>query len=232
MANAIPLLLAGAAALLLMSKKKDKKGAPATAGEADEAFELEVPEEPPGPGPLDDFPGADPGADPTFSPGIDPATAAEPGGSEFSQGPVDDPVAKCNLFIEEIWVDTEADDELPVNPVAVEEAILPALRAYMRAAADDKGSALKDEDIMPEAALAAMEAVAPGCGWEVVDMAWRFANGQPVTGKVQDVVVSVMELVPAVMKEVNKEKGYVFTMHAKVVPGGGGGGGGVGGLGS
>lgn len=228
MANAIPLLLLGGAALLLMSKK-DKKGTAAPATDTDEeGFELEVPDEPPGPGPLDDLPGEGAAADP----GIDPATSAEPGGTHFSEGTTEDPVAKCNLFIEEIWVDVEDDDELPVNEVAVEEAILPALRAHMSAVADQKGSMLKDEDIMPEAALAAMEAVAPGCGWEVVDLAWRFANGQPVTGKVRDVVVSVMQLVPAVMKEVNQEKGYVLTMHSKKADyGGGGGGGGFGDIG-
>jgi hypothetical protein len=170
---------------------------------------------------LDDFPGA--------GGGIDPATAAEPGGSEFVQRPADDPVAKCNRFIEEIWVDVDDDEELPVNAVAVEEAILPALRAHMSAVADSKGSMLRDEDVMPDAALAAMEAVAPGCGWEVVDLAWRYAGNQPVTGKVRDVVVSVMKLVPSVMSQVNQEKGYVFKAHISKV---GGGDGGVGGLGS
>jgi hypothetical protein len=223
MANAIPLILLAGAGLLLMSKK-DKKGATATPGGVDEeAFELEDVDEPGGPGPLDDFPA--PGGE------IDPATAAEPGGSKFVQRPADDPVAKCNRFIEEIWVDVDDDDELPVNEVAVEEAILPALRAHMSAVADSKGSMLKDEDVMPDAALAAMEAVAPGCGWEVVDLAWRYAGNQPVTGKVRDVVVSVMKLVPSVMSQVNQDKGYVFKAHiSKIVPDGGGGG--VGGLGS
>lgn len=182
MPKPMPLLLLGAGALLLMSKK-GKSGAPVEKGE-------ELTEEPPGPGPLDEIPVPEAGAEPEPEP------------------PQESLREKCDRFIEEIWVETEGDDELPVNAVAVEESIIPALHEYISNVADEKGAAVVDQDVSPGCVLAAMEAIAPGCEWEVVDLAWRYAGGLPIMGKVNDVLVAVMRLVPQVTKDVNVEKGY------------------------
>jgi len=211
MPNPMPLLLIGAGALLLMSKK----GKGTTHVEED----AETAGEPPGPGPLDEIPG--------------PARS----GSEQAGESL---VEKCDRFIEEIWVDSDDEDELPINAVAVEESILPALHTHIGEAADQKGSAISSSDVVTGAVTAAMEAVAPGCGWEVVEGGWRYAGGQPVEGKVHDVLLGVISLVPKVTGDINVEKGYLkkaglsskktgVGLSSGVAKGGGGGIGNIGG---
>lgn len=135
-------------------------------------------------------------------------------------------VEKCDRFIDEIWVDADDDDELPINSVAVEESIIPALHNHIGTAADQKGSIISSNEVVTGAVIAAMEAIAPGCGWEVANAGWRYAGGKPVQGKVRDVLLGVMKLVPKVTSDINVEKGYLkkATFSAKKADGGGYGG--------
>ena len=138
----------------------------------------------------------------------------------------EDPVARCNRFIDQIWVDTDADDELPIRPVVVEESILPALRGFIRRKADEKGSYLREPDVLPVALIVGMEAVAPGCQWEVgQDFAWRYAGGMPITGRPLEVMKSLGQLALSVRDEVNIEKGYVKVARFAPIDDDGGGGG-------
>ncbi len=230
MANVLPIILvAGAAAVLLGRKKKKRKRTPALTEEAKkEIKELVEGTRPPQVPDLDgmmveetslefeDKPAGEAAGDFEMESESleydveDDAEEAEAPAPELSpQEKYAQMRAKCDTFIDAVHIEPTEAGEIPINKIAVEQSILPAMRESALGFAQNLGTPLDGETIGPRLVLAGLEAVAPGCGWEFseADQEFRYADNKRADGgRMGQVLGAVIDLSVIVLNEINQPK--------------------------
>lgn len=228
--NLLPLLLVGGAAVAIGGRKKKKKKRPA----AKEAKKLPAPRPVPegfglGEGavdesdlqPTDEPTGAAAGdfeevvedfeesEDDAFGEPADPVAQAQQVQQQVAQKALSQK-EKCVAFIGEIHVIPTEVDEMPINKVAVEQSIVPAMRSAAIGIHNNLNIPFDEEAMGPQMVLSALEAVAPECGWEYSDAVgeFRYAGGESAhTGKVGDVLNAMFDLTVMVLNGLRSESG-------------------------
>jgi hypothetical protein len=227
-ANVLPLLFVGGAALLLLGKKKKKrKRAPALSEEAKEEIKelvektrppqvpdlggvmteessLEFEEKPTGEA-AGDF--KIESEDLEYDEEDDAEEAEKPPPEISPQEKYEQMRAKCDTFIDAVHIAPTQDDEMPINKIAVEQSILPAMKDSAHGFAQNLGMPLDGETIGPRLVLAGLEAVAPGCGWEFSDaeQEFRYADGKRADGgRMGQVLGAMIDLSVMVLNEFNQ----------------------------
>ena len=115
--------------------------------------------------------------------------------------------AKCDTFIDAVHITPTETGEMPINKIAVEQSILPAMRASAHGFAQNLGKPLDGETIGPRLVLAGLEAVAPECGWEFLDVEQEFRyadNKRADGGRMGQVLGAMIDLSVIVLDEINK----------------------------
>ena len=120
----------------------------------------------------------------------------------------DDVLARCDKFLDAIYIRPAGSDELSINEIAVKKTILPAMEKIARDIRKSSGGELDAEDHGMQLVLAGLEAVAPGCGWAFHedDSAWTYAFGEPVAGRHVEVLESMFPLAVATIDKINEMK--------------------------
>ncbi len=117
---------------------------------------------------------------------------------------------KCDTFIDAIHVTPTEPDEMPIQKVAVEQSILPAMEASAQAFAQNLGTPLDEETVGPRLVLAGLESVAPDCGWEFSDATgeFRYADGKLTAdnAKLANVIGSMIDLSVVVLSKFNGQQ--------------------------
>ena len=117
---------------------------------------------------------------------------------------------KCDTFIDAIHVTPTEPDEIPIQKVAVEQSILPAMEASAQAFAQTLGTPLDEETVGPRLVLAGLESVAADCGWEFSDAAgeFRYADGKLTTdnAKLANVIAAMIDLSVVVLGKFNEQQ--------------------------
>lgn len=125
-------------------------------------------------------------------PDEEPPAPGESSSPDFSTGV--DLKAKCRGFLEEIYVVPNNADELPINEIAVEQSILPAINSEAMAIWDEKGHQPHQEDV-PRLVLKGLESVFPSCGFSHSDQGWRYADDDLINDpKLIDVLDAIYDL--------------------------------------
>jgi len=231
MANALPLILAaGAAAVLLGKKKKKKKAAPAISEEAKKEIKELVEKTRPSGEPSElpelggvmveetalDFeekPVGEAAGD--FEVETEPLDYDEEDDAEEVEVPeelspqekYEQMRGKCDTFIDAVHITPTETGEMPINKIAVEQSILPAMKASAQGFAESFGTPLDGETIGPRLVLAGLEVVAPECGWEFSDAAqeFRYADGKRADGgRMGEVLGAMIDLSVMVLEEINQ----------------------------
>lgn len=111
---------------------------------------------------------------------------------------------KCDAFINEIHLIPTEADEMPVNKIAVEQSIIPAMKGAAIGLHQNLGLPYDEEAMGPQMVLSALESVAPECGWEYSDAAgeFRYAGGVSAhSGKVGDVLTALFDLTVMILDD-------------------------------
>ena len=231
MANVLPILFAAGAAVVLLGKKKKKKrkSAPALteeakkeikelvegtrppqepdlSGETVEETSLEFEEKPTGEA-AGDF---EMELEPLEYDAEDDAEEAEKPAPELSpQEKYAQMRAKCDTFIDAVHIEPTEAGEIPINKIAVEQSILPAMRESAMGFAQNFGTPLDGETVGPRLVLAGLEAVAAECGWEFsdADQEFRYADSKRADGgRMGQVLGAMIDLSVMVLEEINQPK--------------------------
>lgn len=213
--NLLPIIAVGAAAVLLGKKKKRKsasserikelteKTAPGVSiGVVDESV-LDFDEKPSGEE-IGDFEIETEGLDYDEE---DDVSGDEKAPSLSSHDKYAQMREKCDTFIDTVHVVPDEDDEMPINKIAVEQSILPAMRQSAQGFAKSLGTPLDGETIGPMLVLAGLEAIAPGCGWEFsqAEQEFRYADGKRADGsRMGEVLNAMIDLSVFVLNEFNQ----------------------------
>lgn len=185
--NVMPLLLAGGAALLLLGRKKK------TDDKDDDVVIDSLPSE-------EDEPWGEPQEE-----GID-----LPGEEDATLGPQAELKARCIKFINEVWQEVpDAGFPHHINTLAWEQKIAPAMKGTAQAFKQNLGAL--DSSHVGQIALAGMEAIAPGCQWEIDDSdRVLYAGGDPIDNdQAVEILKSIIDLAHDIVNE-GKPKGQ-FT---------------------
>lgn len=123
---------------------------------------------------------------------------------------VDDPerdaaLARCDKFLDAVFVEPKSRDELAINEIAVRQTILPVMEKMAKDMRSSAGRPLDPEDHGMPLVLAGLEAIAPDCGWAFheEDSAWTYAFGEPVEGHHVDVLESMFPLAVGTIDKIN-----------------------------
>lgn len=222
MANVFPLLLAAGAAAVLLGKKKKKKKAAAISEQAQQDIKELVEKTRPGDGPgmmipiteesALDFEEKPTGGFETEKESLeydeeDDAEGVEKASSLSAHDMYAQMRAKCDTFIDTVHVVPTEDGEMPINKIAVEQSILPAMRQSAHGFSQNLGTPLDGETVGPILVLAGLEAIAPECGWEFSESSqeFRYANGKRADGgRMGEVLSAMIDLSVLVLNEVNQ----------------------------
>jgi hypothetical protein len=225
MAAALPLLLLGGAALMLGGKKKRRtstrtpdggscaalgpdvheiKKAEGIACDFDsgawvEEVDLEAEEEPKGEN-AGDFETKDEDLASTVDEDVQTSEAISISIDE------DDPSKVCEEFLEAIHVDVEAQDEIPINKIAVEQTAMPAMKSVMEDIAKNLGKPIDPESVGPIMVREALSALIPVCEWKYDDTNGTFLynDGRMIESEIgNDVLFGLMNLSAMLLEEFN-----------------------------
>lgn len=76
-----------------------------------------------------------------------------------------DPVDACEEFLRAIYVKPDDPEEIPINKIAAEQTALPAMKAVIKAAADQSGVPVDHELVGPQMVRQALAELVPACEW-------------------------------------------------------------------
>jgi len=228
--NLLPLILVGGVVVALGGKKKKKKKSksvtetkpeakqlpPATSQEVPEGFgvgtgateesDLEFEDEPTGDeaGEFEEkIEELEEGEEDVFGEPVDPAQQAHQVHLQVNEE-TKEMREKCNAFISEIHVIPTDPDEGAINSVAVEQSILPAMKASAYGLHQNLGIPYDEETMTTPMVLSALEAVAPECGWEYSDASkeFRYAGGLSAhEGKAGDILNALFDLTVMILDD-------------------------------
>lgn len=215
-APAIPLLAAAGAALLLSGGKKKKRGPksgqkcdvtnkPPTGFSCEDGFlKEEIVDEVD----LDsdsDLSKEESGDFDTNEEDVGIGEGEEHGEVEEPPAPAPDPVKTCEEFMHAVHVTPSEDGELPINAIAVEESVIPAMRASAAGIASEFGLPLDLESASPALVVAGLTALIPVCVWKYdVGAGFTYNDGSSIVSQeAQDVIYGLIELSVSVIEETN-----------------------------
>lgn len=215
-APAIPLLAAAGAALLLSGGKKKKRG-PKSGQKCDAAvnppkgFSCEeglLKEESVDESDLDsdaDLSKEESGDFDTNEEDVGLGDGEDHGEPEDAPAPAPDPIKTCEEFMLAVHVVPTVEGEIPINAVAVEEAVLPAMRSAAAEIVESFGVPLDLESASPALVVTGLQALIPVCEWKYgVGEGFTYSNGTPiVSDEAKDVVYGLIELSVSVIEEIN-----------------------------
>lgn len=116
-----------------------------------------------------------------------------------------DPKARCEEFLRAVYVAIPEEGEPPINRIAVDMTVIPAMRSALLSAIEDDEPADVDTvgPIMVEAALAAL---VPTCEWSYDGLDFTFNNGLLVESSYgKDIIYSLMELCVQMVDAYNED---------------------------
>jgi len=226
-APAIPLLAAAGAALLLSGGKKKKKSGPRTGQKCDDSLSPPsgftcddglLKEESIEEGDLDsdaDLSKEESGDFETDQEDVGLSDGEEHGDLEEPEDPAPDPVKTCEEFMSAVHVDSTDDGELPINAVAVEESVLPAMRANAASIAESIGTPLDHESVSPVLVVTGLKSLIPVCEWKYdVDDGFTYNNGTAIiSDEAKDVIYGLIELSVSVIDEINNPVTNTATLQ-------------------
>ena len=224
MATALPLLLLGGAALMIGGKKK-RRGHRAVEGGSCASLGPAVHEEKKEEGVVCDYDsgdwvdegdleadeepkGEDAGDFETKDENIESSDDEDVQVGEAVSISIDesDPGKACEEFLEAVHVVPESPDELPINQIAVEQTVLPAMKTVMEDMAKSLGKPLDPETIGPLMVRQALSALVPVCEWKYDDTNGNFIynDGRMIEGESgNDVLFGLMNLSAMLLEEFN-----------------------------
>jgi len=144
----------------------------------------------------------------------DDEESGDPGDQAPDPDPESDPAQMCEEFMKAIHAPTSNPDEIPVNPVAVEETALPAMKAAASEIASSLGLPLDHEAVGPSLVLDALKALIPVCSWKYDSTADEFTydDGREIESDVaKDVLFGLVKLSVSVIDEANAPKTASFS---------------------
>ena len=133
--------------------------------------------------------------------------AGEQGGEPDEPEPEPEPDARqlCEEFMATVHVVPTDDDEIPINAVAVEETVLPAMRANAESLADTLGH-LDPETVGPVLVVQGLKVLVPVCEWKynAESDEFTYADGYQIESKEsKDVLYGLIKLSLSVIEEIN-----------------------------
>lgn len=136
----------------------------------------------------------------------DDEESGEPGGDTADPEPEENPSIMCEEFMQAVHVEPSGPDELPLHPVAVEETILPAMKAAAAEIASNMGVPLDPEAVGPALVLDALKALIPVCSWKYDPDEDEFTYNDDRgidTDVAKDVLFGLVQLSVSVIDEIN-----------------------------
>jgi hypothetical protein len=215
-APAIPLLAAAGAALLLSGGKKKKRG-PRSGQKCDvdakapTGFLCEeglLKEESVDEGELDsdsDLSKDEAGDFDTDEEDVGIGEGEDQGEMEDEPAPAPDPAKTCEEFMQAVHVETTTEGEIPINAVAVEESVLPAMRENAASIAASLGLPLDIEMSGPVLVVTGLNALIPVCDWKYeLGEGFTYNDGASIVSQeAKDVIYGLIELSVSVIEEIN-----------------------------
>lgn len=225
-APAIPLLAAAGAALMLSGGKKKKRGpksgqkcdsaiSPPNGFSCEEGFLQEAAVDETDLDSDADLSKDESGDFDTDEEDVAPADGEDHGDAADEPEAAPDPVKTCEEFMLAVHVIPEHEDELPINEIAVEEAVLPAMRATASGIAESLGLPLDIEATGPVLVVAGLKALIPVCEWKyALGEGFTYSNGTSVVSdEAKDVVYGLIELSVSVIEEMNTPEPQVAELQ-------------------
>ncbi len=120
--------------------------------------------------------------------------------------PEPDPSIMCEEFMQAIHAVPSSEEELPINPVAVEETALPAMKSAVLQISSSMGLPLDHEAVGPALVLDALKALIPVCSWsyDPDEDEFTYNDGRVIeTEAAKDVLFGLVQLSVSVIDEVN-----------------------------
>lgn len=190
--KAIP-VIAAAGALLLLSSNKRKSKPSSKEGAVDESN-------------LDDKSKTEQGDFETEDEDISFGEDEEGLGEERAPDIDIDSEKTCEEFMAAVHVVPETG-ELPINEVAVEQTVLPAMRKAAEGIIKNLGGPLDEEEVGPILVLEGLKALVPVCEWEYnpKEDEFTYDEGQGINSQVaQDVLFGLINISVGVIENANK----------------------------
>jgi len=228
-AQALPLLAAAGAVLLLSGGKKRKKG-PSSGQKCDpktkppEGFLCEdgfLKQEAVDESELDsdgDLSKEDVGDFETEEEDVTPQDGEESGDASDLPPPEPDAKKTCEEFMEAVHVVPSDENELPINSVAVEESVLPAMRSNAEALAQNLGKPLDPESVGPVLVVRGLQALVPVCDWKYNpdEDEFTYDNGNGIDSDIaKDVLYGLIKISLSVIEEINAPETKTATFQAQ-----------------
>ena len=214
--QAIPLLAAAGAALLLSGGKKKKRGSkagqkcdtslsPPKGFSCDDGF---LKEESVDESDLDsdsDLSKEESGDFETNEEDVGMGAGEDHGEPADEPEPLPDPAKTCEEFMKAVHVKPTEEGEIPINAVAVEEAVLPAMRSAAAELAESLGLPLDLETVSPSLVVTGLRTLIPVCEWKYdVGEGFTYNDGSMiVSDEAKDVIFGLIELSVSVIEEIN-----------------------------
>jgi len=217
--GALPLLLLGGAAVVLAKKPKRKRASCADSSN-------EIHEEKKSQGLICDFKSGDwveeselDGAplgeevgdfeviEEDILPSKDEDIQVEEEIEEAESSPEKDPQKICEEFLSAVHVRVTEIDELPINEIAVNESVFPAMKLVLNNLAQMHGKPLDPEMAGPKMVRQALAALVPACEWLYDDMNDEFIYNNKYrieSEKGKEVLYGLMELSRRLLDEYNR----------------------------
>jgi len=213
--QALPILVVGGAALLLSGGKKKKSSKSGKKCDPDErppkGFLCDggyLREETVDEGDLDDLSKDEMGEfdieeeDVGFGDDEELSTEEEPHVPE----PEEDAEKRCEEFMAAIHDPSQSPDDLPINSIAVEESVIPAMATMAGTIAAQHGQ-LDPERDGPKLVLEALRALIPVCEWKYneAEDEFTYEGGRQISSKVaQDVLFGLIQISLKVIQDTNQ----------------------------
>jgi hypothetical protein len=122
-------------------------------------------------------------------------------------GDVAEALARCDKFLDAVYVAHSESGEIPINEIAVKRQIIPAMISLAKDISSSSGRELDPEEDGIQLILAGLEAIAPACGWAFheEDSSWTYAYGEPIRNRHAEILDSMFPIAVEVIERNNRE---------------------------
>lgn len=108
----------------------------------------------------------------------------------------------CTKFFDAVYKEPENEDDLAIDPVVVSERIEPAIEKELDSIQSRiSGPFSPTPSHRSQILLSILNSIAPGCKWDMINGV-RFANGLPISGKMERVYRDIEILVDETLEQI------------------------------
>ncbi|MHC4433925.1 MAG: hypothetical protein ACYTBS_18955 [Planctomycetota bacterium] len=138
--------------------------------------------------------------------------------AESEPEPEPDAQKTCEEFMAAVHVAQAEPGELPINAVAVEESVLPAMRATVSTLIEQLGAPLDEEAVGPALVVDGLRALIPVCKWKynADEDEFTYDGGRGIESEVaKEVLFGLITISLKVIEEANAPKAQTATFQAQ-----------------